>query len=126
MIRQNKEDAVLIDASKFGTNIKEGKSQKTVLSAKEEKQIIDAFTSKSAIDDFTVVVTKEQIMVKNYSFSAGQYFEIKIVHIDISPEEFEKRMAERKQKLKEYFEQGKKLEKEILANFDKLKLGGNK
>ncbi len=55
--KQNKGDVVLIDASKLGTTVKEGKNQKTVLSGKEEDKIIDTFNTKTAIDDFSVVVT---------------------------------------------------------------------
>lgn len=48
---------VLLDASKLGKKIKEGKSQKTVLSAIEEQQIIDVFNQCEAKDDFSVTVT---------------------------------------------------------------------
>ena len=37
----NTGDVVLIDASNLGTKVKEGKNQKTLLSAAEEQQIID-------------------------------------------------------------------------------------
>ena len=33
------------------------------------------------IEDFSVKVTNEQIKEKNYSWSAGQYFDVKIEHI---------------------------------------------
>ncbi|EAD2324698.1 SAM-dependent DNA methyltransferase, partial [Listeria monocytogenes] len=41
----NTDDAkvVLVDASKLGTKVKDGKSQKTLLSSEDEKQIIQAF-----------------------------------------------------------------------------------
>ena len=38
-----KGDIVLMDASKLGTTIKEGKNQKTLLSAEEEERIITTF-----------------------------------------------------------------------------------
>ena len=120
--KNNKGDIILVDASKHGTTVKEGKNQKTVLSPSEEKQIIDTIKNKSAIDDFSVVVSGEQIADKKYSISAGQYFDVKIEYIDISEVEFKKQMMTRKQTLKGYFEESKKLEEDILANFNKLKL----
>lgn len=67
-----------MDASKLGTTVKDGKNQKTLLSAVEELLIIETFNKHKAKEDFTVVVSYEQIKEKNYSFSAGQYFEVKI------------------------------------------------
>ena len=34
----------------------------------------------------------KQIQEKNYSFSAGQYFDVKIEYTEITPEEFESKM----------------------------------
>ena len=83
------DDIVLIDASNLGETVKEGGNQKTLLSNLDEQQIIDTFTVKEALDDFSAVVSYEDISAKNYSLSAGQYFEVNIEHIDISKEEFE-------------------------------------
>jgi type I restriction enzyme M protein len=84
--KTNKADVVLIDASNLGEKIKEGKNQKTVLSHAEEDLIINTFNDKDAVDDFSVVVSYDDIAAKNYSLSAGQYFEVKIEHVDISQE----------------------------------------
>lgn len=83
-----KGDIVLMDASKLGTTVKEGKNQKTLLSPEEEQQIIDTFNRHEAVEDFSVVLSYEQIAEKNYSLSAGQYFDVKIEYTDITPEEF--------------------------------------
>jgi len=69
---------VLLDASNLGEKIKDGKNQKTVLSNEEEQKIIDTFNNKKAVDDLSVVVSYDDIATKNYSLSAGQYFEVKI------------------------------------------------
>ncbi|MEP1213496.1 N-6 DNA methylase [Marinobacter sp.] len=45
----NKSDVVLIDASNLGQKIKDGKTQKTVLSQEEEQHIIDTFNAKEAV-----------------------------------------------------------------------------
>ena len=115
------EKIVLMDASKLGETVKEGKNQRTVLSAEEEQKIIDTFNQKQAVEDFSVVVSAEEIKAKNYSFSAGQYFEIKIEYVEISAEEFTEKMNNFETTLTNLFEQSNQLDKEILENFKKLK-----
>ncbi|SET24071.1 HsdM family class I SAM-dependent methyltransferase [Thorsellia anophelis] len=109
----NKSDVVLIDASNLGEKVKEGKNQKTVLSDDEEQQIINAFNQKTAIEDFSVVVSYEEIAAKNYSLSAGQYFDVKIEYVDITPEEFQQKMQTFTQNLDDLFSQSHELEAEI-------------
>jgi type I restriction enzyme M protein len=118
--KQNQGDVVLIDASKLGETVKEGKNQKTVLTPVEEQQIIDTFNQKKAVDDFSVVVTYEEIKQKNYSLSAGQYFEVKIEYVDITAEEFEAKMKAFEDNLNQLFAEGRELEKEILGNLKGL------
>lgn len=108
-----KGDIVLMDASKLGTTVKEGKNQKTVLSEAEENRIINTFNQHQAEEDFTVVVSYEQIKEKNYSFSAGQYFDVKIEYVDITAEEFNAKMKGFQEKLDTLFEESKTLELEI-------------
>lgn len=115
-------DIVLMDASKLGTTVKEGKNQKTLLSPEEEQKIINTFNNHEAIEDFTVVVSYEQIKEKNYSFSAGQYFEVKIEYTDITPEEFEEKMKGFKTNLDNLFTESKTLENEIQKQLNGLKL----
>jgi type I restriction enzyme M protein len=116
-----KGDIVLMDASKLGTTVKEGKNQKTILSPQEEQKIIDTFNQQLAVDDFTVVVNYEQIKEKNYSFSAGQYFEVKIEYTDISPQEFEAKMNAFKTNLNTLFAESKTLEEEIQKQLNGLR-----
>jgi len=115
------EKVILMDASKLGTTVKEGKNQKTLLSKEEEQQIIDTFNKREAKDDFSVAVDFNEIKEKNYSFSAGQYFEIKIEYTDITPNEFEEKMNGFENNLTKYFEESKKLENDILENLKRLK-----
>ena len=116
-----KGDIVLMDASKLGTTVKEGKNQKTLLSHEEEQKIINTFNKHEAAEDFTVVVSYEQIKEKNYSFSAGQYFEVKIEYTDITPKEFETKMNGFKTNLDSLFAESKTLEKEIQKQLNGLK-----
>lgn len=122
-IKKHKDDdkVVLIDASKLGTKVKEGKNQKTVLSPEEEQKIIDTFNNKEAIDEFSVVVSNDEIKKKTYSFSAGQYFEIKIKYVDITKEEFDTKLQSFQEKLADLFSEGNKLDKEIQNNLKGLK-----
>lgn len=115
------EQIVLMDASKLGETVKEGKNQRTVLTADEEAKIVDTFNKKIAVEDLSVVVSKEQIKAKNYSFSAGQYFEIKIEYVEITPEEFTQKMNAFENELQQLFTESANLEKQILENFKKLK-----
>lgn len=115
-----KGDIVLMDASKLGTTVKEGKNQKTLLSEGEEQMIIETFNNHEAKEDFSVVVSYEQIKEKNYSFSAGQYFEVKIEYIDISPAEFAAKMNGFKTHLDNLFSESKTLEKEIQKQLNGL------
>jgi type I restriction enzyme M protein len=119
--KQNKGDVVLIDASNLGTTVKEGKNQKTVLSTEEEDKIIDTFNKKEAIEDFSVVVSYNAIKEKNYSLSAGQYFEVKIDYLDITEEEFKTKLNDFDTNLKALFAESKVLEQEIENNFKNLK-----
>ncbi len=116
-----KGDIVLMDASKLGTTVKEGKNQKTLLSHEEEQKIINTFNKHVAVEDFTVVLSYEQIKEKNYSFSAGQYFEVKIEYSDITLAEFENKMNGFKTNLDSLFAESKSLEKEIQKQLNGLK-----
>lgn len=119
--RANKNnDAILIDASKLGEKVKEGKNQKTILRDYEVNQIIDTFLNREVIDDFSVIVPLEDIKEKNYSFSAGQYFEIKIEYVDITAEEFEAKMNGFKSSLAEKFKKSHELEESIMKQLGEL------
>ena len=116
------EDVILIDASKLGEKVKEGKNQKTVLREHEVNKIIDTFINREVIDDFSVIVSFDDLKEKNYSFSAGQYFEVKIEYVDITEEEFQKRMDAYMTSLSEKFREGAELEKQILEQMGGLRL----
>lgn len=113
---------VLMDASNLGTKIKlDGKNQKTVLSPNEIKRIIDTFVAGKPEDDFCVTVDYENIKGKKYSFSAGQYFDVKIEYSELTPEEFAEKMDGFTTRLDEMFAEGLKLEKEIKAQLGRVK-----
>lgn len=111
----------LIDASKLGEKVKDGKNQRTVLTPVEVKKIEDTFINQEVIDDFSVNVTYDEIKEKNYSLSAGQYFEIKIEYVELTQEEFKEKMATYTANLEKYFAEGKSLEEEIKKSLGDLK-----
>ncbi|EPB6687180.1 TPA: HsdM family class I SAM-dependent methyltransferase [Vibrio alginolyticus] len=118
----NKDSVVLIDASNLGEKVKDGKNQKTVLTPEEEKQIIDVFNNKWTEDDFSVVVSYDDIVAKNYSLSAGQYFDVKIECVDITPEQFAEKMKGFTSNLNSLFNQSHELEKSIFSQLKSLEL----
>jgi len=117
----NKEKVVLIDASNLGEKVKDGKNQKTVLSEEEEQRICEVFNNKWSEEDFSVVVSYDDIAAKNYSFSAGQYFDVKIEYTDMTPEQFAAKMKRFTDNLESLFSQSRELEAEIKKQMVGLK-----
>ena len=111
---------ILIDASKLGEEYKEGNNQKRRLRDFEVEQIVKTFQNRESVEDFSVAVTYDEIKEKGYSLSAGQYFDIKIDYVDITAEEFNKRMSDYKSKLTEMFKESHRLEAEIMGQLDSL------
>lgn len=117
----NKDKVVLIDASNLGEKIKDGKNQKTVLSEEEEQRIIDVFNFKDREDDFSVVVSYDDIAAKNYSLSAGQYFDVKIEYVDITPAQFAEKMQGFTSNLDNLFHKSRELEIQVKKQLAGLK-----
>ncbi|EAU7890140.1 SAM-dependent DNA methyltransferase [Salmonella enterica] len=117
----NKEKVVLIDASNLGEKVKDGKNQKTVLTEEEEQRICEVFNNKWSEEDFSVVVSYDDIAGKNYSFSAGQYFDVKIEYADMTPEQFAAKMKGFTENLESLFSQSHELEAEIKKQMAGLK-----
>ena len=69
------------------------------------------------INENALVLIKE----KNYSWSAGQYFDVKIEYVELTPEEFEAKMVSYKETLDKLFAEGKSLEDEIKKQLEELK-----
>ena len=121
--KQNNEEVILIDASGLGETIKEGKNQRTVLTFEEEEKIIETFSTKEAVEDFSVIVSYDDLEEKNYSLSAGQYFELKIEYIEITQEEFKTNLKTSEKLLDQYFFEGEQLGSQILSSLQSLHFG---
>jgi type I restriction enzyme M protein len=119
--RANKEGVVLIDASSLGTKVKDGKNQKTLLSEAEEDRTIATFNGKQAVEDFSVVVSYADIAAKNYSLSAGQYFEVRIEYSELTPAQFAEKMQGFTRNLDTLFKESAGLEQEIKKQLSGLR-----
>lgn len=119
-------EVLLVDASSLGTKVKIGKNQKTVLSNEELDMIVDTFVNHKSKDSFSICVSYDQIKEKDYSFSAGQYFDVKIEYVELTEEEFKKKISNYKESLNDLFQEGNQLNDEIQNNLDKLILNKEK
>ncbi len=117
----NKGEVILIDASNLGEKIKEGKNQKTLLRREEELQIIETFNAKKTVEDFSVAVSYQQIEERDYSLSAGQYFDVKIEYANISDKEFNTNIVGVGARLEDLFESSRELENGLLKQLKHLK-----
>lgn len=107
-------NVILMDASKLGTKEKvDGKNQRTVLSEEEIDRIIDTFNTGEAVEDFCVAVSYQDLEQKKLSFSAGQYFEVKIEYVELTPEEFAEKMNGFTTRLDKLFAESHRLEEDI-------------
>lgn len=114
------EKVVLIDASNLGEEYKEGDNKKIRLLEDDINKIVNTFHNKEVVKEFSVVVTYDEIKENNYSLSAGQYFDVEIEYIDITEEEFSKKMETYKNNLQTFFAESRKLEDEILESLGKI------
>ncbi len=113
--------AMLIDASNLGSKVKDGKNQKTILSPEEVLLIEKTFINQDTIEDFSVLVSYDDIINKNYSLSAGQYFEVKIEFEHLTEEEFYNKIKDYEKEINKLFQEGNLLEKEITKQLGDLK-----
>lgn len=111
----------LVDASKLGEKIKEGKNQRTILSPEEERRIVEAFSSDEDMTDFSVHPNISEIKERNYSLSAGQYFEIAIPITDMTEEKFDSDIKNYQDELDKLFIESDRLSEIIKDSLGKLK-----
>ena len=96
--------------------------QKTVLTEEELQKIVDSFVNHVIEDDFTVSVSYDAIKEKNYSLSAGQYFDVKIEYVDITQEEYEKMIDDFNNDFAKYVEETTQFQEEISKVLKELKV----
>ena len=81
----------------------------------------DTINAGKAENDFCIAVSYADIEAKKLSFSAGQYFEVKIEYVEISPEEFAEKMNGYTSRLNELFMESRRLEDEIKVQLGRVK-----
>ena len=119
---QRHEKALLMDASKLGEKRKvDGKNQRTFLSDAEVERIVETFNAAREEDGFSVLAGYDDIEEKKYSFSAGQYFEVKVEYADLTPEEFAAEVDGRMDRLRTLWDEGAKLQAQIEAQMKKVR-----
>lgn len=124
---EDQKNVFLVDASNLGSKVKEDNgTQKTALSNTEEQQIIDSFINKEEIDDFSVAVKLADIKKRNYSLLAGQYFPVKIEYVEMTPEEFTKKIATYQEELDKLFDKGYNLQNNIRSALRNVNYEKNK
>lgn len=115
-------NVILMDASKLGTKEKlDGKNQRTVLSPEEIIAIIDTFNVGEVAENFCVPVSYADIEAKKYSFSAGQYFEVKVEYVELTSEGFAEKMKGFTARLDNLFMESRRLEDTIKAQLERVK-----
>lgn len=114
------EKVILMDASKLGEEYKEGNNRKVRLQPEEVNLIIEAFKNKETIPDFSISVTYDKIKENNNSLSAGQYFDVELIHSELTQEEFQEKLNVYKSNLNNYFQQNLDLEKQILKSLEEI------
>ena len=68
-----------------------------------------------------MTVSYADIEAKKLSFSAGQYFEVKIEYVELTPKEFAEKMNGFASCLDELFAESRRLEDEIKAQLGRVK-----
>ena len=116
------ENVILIDATKLGITVKDGKNQKTLLQEQDQDLIISSFKNNKSKDDFSIVLSYEEIIEKDYSFNAGQYFEVKIDYKKLNEIEFLNQMQNFEKNLNNFFKKSKDLETEMNKELKKIDL----
>lgn len=82
-------EPILADVTSYGEKIKEGKNQKTILSNNEIDSIIKIFNEENEIENISKKINIIDIEKNDYSFSIGQYLEVKQETVSITKEQFE-------------------------------------
>ena len=67
-------DILFLDASKLGKKVKSGKNQRTIFRDFELEKIVNVALNKVEEQNFSAISQKKDVIEKNYSLTAGQYY----------------------------------------------------
>ena len=119
------DSVILIRADNLGEEYKEGKNKKRRLTTEEINRIINTFNKKEEVEYFSACVSYDDIKKNGYSLAAGQYFDIKIDHVDITENEFKEKIASIEQSLISMSEESEKIDKRLFAIMREMLNGKN-
>lgn len=118
---ENRQGAILIDASKLGEDRQVDGKKRHVLTPADEQLIIDSFKKHEDVEGLAVVPSYTGMAERGYSFSAGQYFDVKIEYDPITADEFQQRMSDFSAKFAAMMAEGARLDSEIQTQMEKLR-----
>lgn len=118
---QQLDSVVLIDASHLGEEYKEGANKKRRLRDFEIEQIVEAFRGRMNVEALSIVVNYPEIQEKNYSLSAGQYFDIRINYSPLTVDEFELFLQDHKHRLELLMNESDTLRAQLFDGLDNLR-----
>lgn len=112
--------AILIDASKLGEDKKVEGKKRHVLSDADEQLIIDTFKKHESTDELAALAIYDDMADKDFSFSAKQYFDVKLNYVEITEEEYHARIADFSQRYADMRKKGSALDDTIESIVKKL------
>lgn len=119
--KEGDKEIILVDATKIGKKVSLEDGQRTILSSEDEWLIINTFKNKNVIDDFSVLVSKEKIQNRSYSFLAGQYYPAKMLYTPITRDEYNKQMDRLNEEIDKLFKKEHEIELQIKSIMGALK-----
>ena len=94
--------------------------QRTVLSQDDINKIVNTAVERKDIEDFSITVSLKDIKDKNYSFSAGQYFPVKIEYVELTQEEFDEKMDKYQKEINKLFDKSEQLGRSLHKSLENI------
>jgi type I restriction enzyme M protein len=88
----DEKNILMIDASKLGKKVKDGKNQRTLLRPKEIEKIINVALNNIEEERFSTITTKDKIINKGYSLTVGQYYNLNSKKEILSKEQYNEKI----------------------------------
>lgn len=103
----------MVDASKLGKKVKEGKNQRTILKQSDFDRIVDVVNNRKVEEHFSTIASKEEIISKNYSLTVGQYYKLNIKKESITKQQAKENIKKINSRLKELYKENEVLGENI-------------
>lgn len=112
------ENVLLVDATRIGKKIKDGKLQRTILENDDINHLVDMCINNIEIEKKSIIKTFDEIKNKNYMLSAGQYFSDDKKRKFVESNEYSKRIDVNSYKFNNCFSFNKNIETIIDIMFE--------